>query len=144
MQLWDFLQSVITGKLFSARELAAVRNEVSFSEAIAAHLSWKLNLTNALAGRAERMPNPDEIGDDTRCILGQWIHGPGQERYGYFSSYAELRQRHEHFHHLARQVVELTREERRGDAQRLLEGEFQEASRDIIAHLKLLSSLFGS
>ena len=144
MRFSGFLSFLLGGKPFSNGELADVRGEVSFADAIEAHLAWKRRLIDVLAGKAEQWPNDDEVGKDTRCTLGQWIHGTGWERYGNLPSFVELRDAHARFHGLAREVVEHARAGRRVEATRLLDGEFQRTSGDIIARIKHLSELFGS
>lgn len=144
MRILDFLSSTFTGKLFSNRELAQVRGEISFPEAIAAHAAWKSHLIEAVTGRSGTIPHCDEVGSDTRCTLGQWIHGAGEKRYGDLSSFVELRTQHARFHDIACDIVELSRAKKMGEARRLMDGEFQKTSTDIILRLKRLSGLFGN
>lgn len=145
MRFSGFLSFLFGGKPFSDGELAEVRGEVSFADAIEAHLAWKRRLIDALAaGKAERWPSVEEVGKDTRCTLGQWIHGTGWERYGNLRSFVELRDVHARFHGLAREIVEHARAGRQTEATRLLDGDFQRTSGDIIARIKHLSELFGS
>lgn len=144
MRFSGFLSFLFTGKPFSDGELAEVRGEVSFSDAIAAHLAWKRRLVDALAGKAEQCPSADEVGRDNCCALGQWVHGTGWTRYGDLPSFVELRDEHERFHGLAREIVEHARAGRHAEAKRLLDGDFERTSRDIVARIKHLSALFGS
>ena len=144
MRFAGFLSFLFSGKPFSDGELAAVRSEVSFTAAIEAHLAWKRRLIDALAGKPGQWPNADEVGRDSRCMLGQWIHGTGWERYGDLPSFVELRDEHARFHGLAREIVEHAHAGRQAEATRLMEGEFQRTSHDIIARIKHLSGLFGS
>lgn len=141
MRLTGFLSFLFSGKPFSDGELAAVRSEVSFADAIEAHLAWKRQLIDALAGKPGQWPNAGEVGKDSRCMLGQWIHG---KRYGDLPSFVELRDEHARFHGLAREIVEHARAGRKAEATRLLEGAFQRSSGEIIARIKHLSGLFGS
>jgi hypothetical protein len=144
MRFSGFLSFLFTGQPFSRRELAEVRGEVSFSEAIEAHLAWKHRLLDALAGHPAELPAASEVGKDTCCMLGQWIHGEGHRRYGDLSSFAELRSLHAHFHEVARRIVELTAAKRMDEAKRLVERDFQPTSLDIIARIRHLAELFGS
>lgn len=77
-------------------------------------------------------------------MLGQWIHGEGDKRYGDLSSFAELRRLHAHFHDVAREIVELTSANRIDEARHLVQADFQQTSCDIIARIKYLAGLFGS
>jgi hypothetical protein len=144
MRFSGFLSFLFTGKPFSNRELLAVRGEVSFAEAIDAHLEWKRRLLDAVGGHPANLPVASEVGRDAGCTLGRWIHGEGDQRYGDLSSFVELRNLHAHFHDLARQVVELASANRMSDAKRLVDSEFQQTSLDIIARIRHLSGLFGS
>lgn len=144
MRFSGFLSFLFTGKPFSDKELVEVRNEVKFSEAIDAHLAWKQRLIGAVTGHPAHLPNAAEVGIDTACTLGQWIHGAGRQRYGDLSSFAELDRQHARFHHLAREIVELSRANDMDGARRLMDGEFQQTSRDIIARIRHLSGLFDS
>ena len=143
MRIFEFMSFLFTGKLFSDRERAQVRGEVSFPEAIAAHLAWKQRLIDALAGQAAQDLDCNVIGKDTLCTLGQWIHGAGKKRYGDLSSFVELREQHAHFYRIACDVVKLSRTRDVVEAKRLMDGEFQKTSADIVARLKHLSSLFS-
>jgi len=144
MRLSGFLSFLFGGKPFSDGELADVRSEVCFADAIEAHMAWKRQLVDALAGKAEQWPKVDEVGTDKRCALGQWILGTGWERYGDLASFIELRNAHARFHGLAGEIVEHVRAGRRAEATHLLDGDFQRTSNDIIARIKRLSELFGS
>lgn len=144
MRLRSLLSFLITGNPFSDRELADVRKEISFVEAISAHLAWKTKLVEALAGKAQAAPDAAEIGKDTACALGQWIHGSGQARYGDLPAFDGLRQQHARFHRLAGEVVELTRANKNAEASRLMANEFQQTSHDIVTRLSRMSKLFNS
>lgn len=144
MRTEGLLSFLITGNPFSKKELADVRAEISFAEAIDAHLAWKARLVEALGGSKDRLPDVADVSTDTRCALGQWIHGAGHERYGGLPSFAELRAQHAHFHDIAGQVLELTRADKKAEAKHLLEGPFQRSSTAIIARIERLGTLFGS
>lgn len=144
MRFSGLLSFLLTGKPFSERELDEVRGEVSFSQAIEAHIAWKQRLVEAVAQRPAQLPPAEDIGKDTLCTLGMWIHGDGQERYGELPSFDELRRQHAEFHRLAREIVELSRADRRKEAELLMSGKFQHTSSEVIARVRHLSGLFGS
>lgn len=137
----DFL---LTEHTISRKETAAVRTEISFSEAIDAHLDWKRRLVESLNAPGRRALMLAEVGNASACTLGQWIDGAGERRYGDLSSFAELREDHRSFHVLARRVVELHRSNDRHSAQALLKAEFQQAGHRIVERLKHLSDVFGN
>jgi len=76
---------------------------VDFDQAIAAHAEWKEKLRDYLRKRDGSF-KPAEIGMDTRCPLGQWIHGEGS-RYVKLVEYSTLRIEHARFHKAAAEVV---------------------------------------
>lgn len=76
---------------------------MDFDQAIAAHNKWKKKLADCLAQRDCSL-KPVEIGMDTRCPLGQWIHGEGS-RYVKLPEYSTLRLEHARFHRAAAEVI---------------------------------------
>jgi methyl-accepting chemotaxis protein len=76
---------------------------MDFDQAIAAHAKWKQKLGDCLAKR-ECSLKPAEIGMDTRCPLGQWIHGEGS-KYVKLPEYSTLRIEHARFHKAAAEVL---------------------------------------
>lgn len=144
MRFSGFLSFLFTGKPFSQKELIEVRSEISFPQAIEAHLAWKRCLVDALEGQPAKMPHSGEVGDDTHCALGRWIHRSGHHRYGELPSFIALRTQHAHFHHLAREIVELSHAQRVDAARSLMAGDFQHTSHEIVLRLRHLSQLFGT
>lgn len=144
MGLLSFLEALVTGKPFSDRELAQVRGEVSFSDALNAHLEWKRRLVDCIENEGTDVLDVDEIGSDSRCVLGQWIEGDGRHHFGELSSFAELREHHAHFHELAHRIVTLARAHRSDEARQLMSREFQQTSLEIVSRIQHLSRLFGS
>jgi hypothetical protein len=144
VRIRDFLEFLLTGEPISDRERAEVRSEVSFSEAIDAHLEWKHRLISSLGNPGAESLIPDDIRLDTRCELGQWIHGAGNKRYRKFPAFTELREKHAEFHLLAHRIVELSQSQQHEAAQALMKGDFQQTSMAIVSRIRHLSTLFGS
>ncbi|MGE5468989.1 MAG: CZB domain-containing protein [Ignavibacteria bacterium] len=142
MRLSGFLHFLVTGEPFSPREINSVNDEINFSEAIDAHVGWKSRLTAALDQRDAPPQLAHEAGDDCACALGRWMSGAGYRRYGHLASFAEVRSHHSRFHSLARDIVELHRGGDAGRAHELVRGEFEEASRNIVAGLRRFSGVF--
>jgi len=76
---------------------------MDFDQAIAAHAAWKEKLRDYLRKRDGSF-KPAEIGMDTKCPLGQWIHGEGS-KYVELPEYSTLRLEDARFHKAAAEVV---------------------------------------
>jgi hypothetical protein len=76
---------------------------MSIDEAIKAHVSWKMKLSNYLAN-PDRSLNAADISVDNRCDLGRWIHGTGSG-YAALPEFVALKQKHAHFHRTAGSIV---------------------------------------
>jgi methyl-accepting chemotaxis protein len=76
---------------------------MDFDQAIAAHGAWKQKLTEYLHKKDGSL-KAAEVALDTKCPLGQWIHGEGT-KYLKLSEFSTLRQEHARFHKAAAEVV---------------------------------------
>lgn len=144
MQLTGFVHFLLTGQPISAKETESVRAEVSFAEAIEAHLNWKRELIESLNGSRGNALVPWHAGNPSICVLGKWIDDAGTRRYGDLSSFEDLREVHRRFHALARQVIELRLAKDMEAAQALLRTDFEQASSQIVQRLRHLAKLFGN
>jgi methyl-accepting chemotaxis protein len=54
--------------------------------------------------------NPDVIGKDDCCELGEWLHGEGKLHYGNLNGFHELLINHAEFHLEARKIVLATKQ----------------------------------
>ena len=127
----------ITTKFFAMLGLTPmareeVRKEINFYEAIEAHLSWKLRLNNYLRGRSKEDLQPHHICVDNRCVLGQWIHGPGKARFGELVLFQRLTEEHAKFHLQASKVVEAHNSGNSSLAAKLLENDFAHQSKKTV------------
>ncbi|RDI95652.1 hypothetical protein DV704_05060 [Meiothermus sp. QL-1] len=103
-----------------------------------AHLAWRKRLEAALAGE-HPVPELSVIVRDDQCTLGQWIHGPAaRSTLALHPEFAQLREAHRRFHLCAARVVQVFRLQGLEAAQRLLEGEFNERSKEIVQSLVAL------
>lgn len=144
LRLAGFLHFLLTGEPFSPEEIAAVRSEISFAEALGAHVAWKNRLEAALRQPPVAVHLTGEIGDHQSCVLGKWIAGPGYRRYGHLSSFDVIRMQHERFHRLAHEIIELHYSRQFARAETLLEGGFKDASHHIVQELRRFSEFFES
>lgn len=71
--------------------------------AIQSHNNWKLKLTAYLRDPDGTL-NPDHLGSDCRCSLGQWIYGRGMQ-YCDLPEFVNLKSEHARFHRCAGELV---------------------------------------
>ena len=77
---------------------------MNFEEAITAHSQWKIRLQGVIAGTVKDLPDPQVVGVDNKCPLGQWIHGEAKA-FAKLPEYGELVKEHAEFHRCAAEVL---------------------------------------
>ncbi|WP_333709025.1 methyl-accepting chemotaxis protein [Tepidimonas ignava] len=82
---------------------------------IDAHRQWKVKLRDAIENQAT--VDVDTLRRDDCCALGKWIYGEGRNRFGHAPRFAELIERHEHFHQVAAGVGEMVNQKRYREAE---------------------------
>ncbi len=100
---------------------------MDWMEIIRAHVMWKQRLTALVAGKSTETLDPDVIGLDNRCALGQWIYGEGASM-AHLPRYEEVRELHAQFHRNAADVVRLYAAGRLDEAEALLGGAYSKLS----------------
>jgi len=78
---------------------------IDFDKVIAAHQQWRVTLRNA-ALKGKEVDSATLRRDDC-CMLGQWIYGPGGQRWGREPTFTELVGHHKAFHMEAGKVADL-------------------------------------
>lgn len=76
---------------------------MDFDEAIRAHSSWKMKLSNYIR-KPDKSIKAEEVTQDNKCDLGKWIYGEGK-KYESFSEFGILKSEHAKFHKCAADVV---------------------------------------
>ena len=94
-----------------------------------------------LDGKTSETFEPDVICFDNRCDLGQWIHGPGQERLGKYPGFTALVDNHKMFHYAASNVVALAQAGKTDEAHKMLEVQFAQHSAEVVRDLQHLSAM---
>jgi hypothetical protein len=143
-------------KLFSASEATeinalmpgdAARSEVeglNFASAIESHLRWKARLSDYIAGNSNENLEAATIALDDKCVLGQWIYGPGGRTFGNETGFEELRETHARFHLCAAEVVRKVDAGQRDEAGRLIStGDYAKTSMLVIRQLSALWNRLG-
>jgi len=119
----------------SAFNLQDASGHLDVLGAVAAHQAWTGRLKNHLEGRGKERLDAAVICRDNLCVLGKWIHGPGQQAAGHLPEFPELRGQHATFHRLAGEIVTAQGQGQGERAKGLLNGEFQATSRTVISLL---------
>lgn len=127
-----FLDRLLSGKKTSA-EMARLQKmrKIDLDVAIAAHKNWRYRLEAVLEGSEGQPPRPDQISCDKSCDLGKWIYGEGEQAFGDLAAFVELRATHQMFHYSASNVLTLALSNKRVEARKLMEDEFDTLSRRI-------------
>ena len=76
---------------------------MNFDDAIKAHSSWKMKLSQYLKSPDHSLKASD-IQPDNLCELGRWIYGEGK-KFSTEADFTALRDAHAHFHKCAADVV---------------------------------------
>jgi hypothetical protein len=79
---------------------------MNFDEAITAHSQWKMRLQAVIHGTSKEVLDPAVVGLDSKCVLGQWIHGEAKQ-YAGLPEYAALVKEHAHLHSCAADTLRL-------------------------------------
>jgi len=144
MSLKSWLMKKLAGDDSAALELSPEESQLSglnLQEVLGAHMAWKEKLTSTLNGTSTERYDVATVSQDTLCVLGKWLYGPGKKSYSHLPEYEALRKIHADFHLCAGKVLV---EFEKGDklkAEKILKGTFREASNQI--QLELVS-LFSS
>jgi hemerythrin len=103
--------------------------------AIDAHLAWRRRFEIVLGGHAEEQFDVATICDDSKCVLGHWLHGKGHSHIDE-SALQQLIEVHRNFHHVASRIARFANDGNDDVARQLLESEFTSMSDAIIKLLR--------
>jgi hypothetical protein len=110
---------------------------IEIESAIAAHRMWSKRLRHIIDGVSQDRVTPAFIGNYTRCVLGEWLHGEGAKYEGN-SEYAKLLETHKIFHEVAENILTLHLAGNSSAADLLLNGEFEILSTKVVNYLQQL------
>ena len=105
---------------------------------ISAHVLWKKRLLALLDGSSEEKLDPEVIGLDNKCALGQWIYGDGQT-FSNTAAYEAVRTMHAEFHRMAAEVVTLYQAGKISEAEQLLQRQYSRHSEKLKHRILTLS-----
>jgi Chemoreceptor zinc-binding domain len=98
-------ESAETHQAAPQAEDGAVLAGLNFKTAIDAHMKWKARLEQCLGNSNAEKLEVGVVSSDDQCVLGKWIHGPGDEHYGHLEQFQEMKTEHARFHRCAGEVL---------------------------------------
>ena len=101
---------------------------LDFAAAIRAHQAWKGRLQAVVNGESREPLRASDVSSDDRCVLGQWLHGPGCQAFHGEPLLETVRTTHARFHLMAGAVLRAVEEGRPQDARQLLASDYHRAS----------------
>ncbi len=78
---------------------------LNFMNAIEAHVRWKIRLEAYINKTGEEQLDAGVVGADDQCVLGKWLHGHGDEKFGEHPLFPDLKTTHAHFHRCAGDII---------------------------------------
>jgi len=144
MSLKSWLMKKLAGDNSAELDLSPEEAQLSglnLQEVLGAHMAWKEKLTSTLNGTSTERYDVATVSQDTLCVLGKWLYGPGKKNYSHLPEYEALRKIHADFHLCAGKVLVEFEKGDKLNAEKILKGTFREASNQI--QLELVS-LFSS
>jgi len=117
---------------------------LNLQEVLGAHMAWKQKLTSTLNGTSTERYEVATVSQDTLCVLGKWLYGPGKKLYSHLPEYEALRKIHAEFHLCAGEVLVEFKNGHHSEASGILNGKFRDASNQIQLELvRLFTSAKG-
>lgn len=104
---------------------------MNFDDAIAAHIKWKVRLTQFIDGTSSEKLQSALVCKDNLCDLGKWIYGDGV-KYKPLPHYQDLVKKHANFHVCAAEVVKKVEGNDKPGAKSSLGGPFAAASKETV------------
>jgi hypothetical protein len=115
---------------------------MNFFEAINAHVAWKLRLRKHIDGVSEEVLDPEVVGCDDKCALGQWIYRT-VDAYDSMPLFHQVRVQHADFHRCAAEIIVAADEGKKDKAEQLLHDDYGQLSHMIVKSLTKLSKELG-
>ena len=101
---------------------------LNLKEVLDSHNAWKVKLEKELEGEEDVALDVAVIGSDCHCVLGQWLHGEGKERFCKVPEFSSALDAHAQFHISAAEVVIEHRSGNTEKAHEMLKTTFRHAS----------------
>lgn len=104
---------------------------MSFDDAMAAHIVWKLRLTRFIDGSGAGNFDTGAVGKSDLCELGKWMLDEGA-KYQAVPAFASLQKSHTEFHSCSAEVIRKVESGDRAGARAVISGPFEAASRGVV------------
>ena len=104
---------------------------MNFDDSVAAHIKWKVRLSQFIDGTSTEKLESTTICKDNLCDLGKWIYGEGA-KYKSAASYKNLVTLHANFHKCAGDVLKKVEAGDKPGAKAILGAQFAAASKDTV------------
>jgi len=116
---------------------------MDLSQAISAHVEWKVKLRAAIMKKEQLDANSVSI--DNKCALGQWLYGEAKIKYGQLKSYPDLLAKHAVFHKEVARVALLVNSQKYAEAETMLgvDSSYSNASNDVRVAIQALKKEAG-
>lgn len=108
-------------------------------DAINAHVAWKVRLQKHIAGTSDENLDPEVVGCDDKCALGQWIYST-LEQHDSMPLFRQVRIQHADFHRCAAEIIVASNQGNKDRAEKLLHDDYAQLSHMIVKSLTKLSS----
>jgi methyl-accepting chemotaxis protein len=112
-------------------------SNLDIDAAISAHLAWADRLRHQIGGSDVTALPTEEISDDSKCQLGQWLFSAGMD-YDILQEYSHLVEEHRKFHTIAAEVLRLHEVGETPQAHWVLENPFKHQSKIVVDLLESL------
>lgn len=104
---------------------------MSFHDAMASHIVWKLRLTRFIDGSGAGDFDTGAVGKTDLCELGKWMLDKG-EKHQAVPAFASLQKKHAEFHTCAAEVIRKVESGDQAGARAVINGPFEAASRGVV------------
>jgi len=104
---------------------------MNFDDAIAAHIKWKIQLSQYIDGVGSERLSSTTVCKDDSCELGKWIYGEGS-KFRELPSFQRLVIAHENFHAKAASIVKTIEDGDKTGAKASMTGPFAIASKETV------------
>ena len=117
-------------------------DNLDIEAAIASHRMWYQRFEQAILGIDADKLEELSVADDTKCVLGCWLHGPGKADYATLPLFQHIVTTHREFHQDARRIVEFLLASDVERAEVYMATHFKETSDHLVGLLDELSQRF--
>lgn len=119
-----------------SKEGHAAGGDIDYQEALQSHQKYIVDLRNAVLRKLTLQV--DNFRRDDCCDIGEWIVGPGGQRYGHTPAFSEMVKQHRVMHQELGKAADAVNQKRMAEAEAMLESgqSVHHASRAMLAALK--------